>query len=376
MQAHHAAPEQAHRGEAAEVDGHAAEHEVDHREERDEREHARRDHALVERAHDVVVGAELDEVGADDRGHHAGAADGERQHHAGELEVRRERDGREHHGGNGRHHIGLEQVGRHAGAIADVVTDVVGDGGGVARIIFRDARFDLAHHVAADVRTLGEDAAAETGEDRDQRGAEGQGHQRVDDGAARRVEAHRVLEEAEVEGDAEEAQARDEKARDRARLEGEVEAARERLGGRLRHAHIGAHRDVHADEAGETREHGADGEADGRPDAEQQPGEDEDHHADDADGGVLTVEIGRGAFAHGGGNLLHTGRAGVSGHKAARRHDAVHDGERACEHDQPECSGHDKPLCLFSVSPEPLSAEELRPYPCPGRWCPYAKSRP
>ena len=82
------------------------------------------------------------------------------------------------------HHIGFEQVGGHAGAIADIVADVVGDGRGVARIIFRNAGFDLAHHVAADVRTLGEDAAAETGEDRDQRGAEGKRHQRVDDGAA------------------------------------------------------------------------------------------------------------------------------------------------------------------------------------------------
>ena len=98
-------------------------------------------------------------------------------------------DGREHHGGDGGHHIGLEQVGRHAGAVADIVAHVVGDGGGVARIIFRNARFDLAHHVAADVRTLGEDAAAETGEDRDQRGAEGERHQRVDDGAAGGLEA-------------------------------------------------------------------------------------------------------------------------------------------------------------------------------------------
>ena len=68
--------------------------------------------------------------------------------------------------------IGLEQVGRHAGAVADVVADVVGDGRRVARIVFRNAGLDLADHVAADVRTLGEDAAAETGEDRDQRGAE------------------------------------------------------------------------------------------------------------------------------------------------------------------------------------------------------------
>ena len=51
----------------------------DHRIERDQRQHAGGDDALVEGAHDVVVGAELDEVGADDRGDDAGAADGQRQ---------------------------------------------------------------------------------------------------------------------------------------------------------------------------------------------------------------------------------------------------------------------------------------------------------
>ena len=46
--------------------------------------------------------------------------------------------------------------------------------------------FDLADHVAADVGALGEDAAAETGEDRDQRSAEAERHERVDDDAALR----------------------------------------------------------------------------------------------------------------------------------------------------------------------------------------------
>ena len=61
--------------------------------------------------------------------------------------------------------------------------DVVGDGRRVARIVLGNAGFDLADEVAADVGALGEDAAAETGEDRDQRGAEAERHQRVDHGA-------------------------------------------------------------------------------------------------------------------------------------------------------------------------------------------------
>ena len=58
---------------------------------------------------------------------------------------------------------------------------------GFARIILRDARLDLADEIAADVGALGEDAAAKTREDRDQRGAKAQRHQRVDDLAAVRL---------------------------------------------------------------------------------------------------------------------------------------------------------------------------------------------
>ncbi len=83
-----------------------------------------------------------------------------------------EEDRGQQHGGDDGHGIGLEQVGRHAGAVADIVADVVGDDGGVARIVLGDAGLDLADEVGADVGALGEDAAAETGEDRDQRGAE------------------------------------------------------------------------------------------------------------------------------------------------------------------------------------------------------------
>ena len=74
--------------------------------------------------------------------------------------------------GDDRDLVGLEQVGRHPGAVADVVADVVGDGGRVARVVLGDARLDLADEVGADVRGLGEDAAADTHEQGDQRGAE------------------------------------------------------------------------------------------------------------------------------------------------------------------------------------------------------------
>jgi hypothetical protein len=80
----------------------------------------------------------------------------------------------QHHGGANGDDIGFEQVGGHAGAVADIVANVIGDNGRVAWIVFGNAGFDLADKVGADVSGLGEDAAAETREDRDQRSAEGE----------------------------------------------------------------------------------------------------------------------------------------------------------------------------------------------------------
>ena len=64
------------------------------------------------------------------------------------------------------------------------------------------------------------------------------------------------------------------------------------FGGRLGGAHVGAHRDVHADEAGGARQHRADQEADGGVLAEEDGEHDEDDDADDGDGGVLAAQVG------------------------------------------------------------------------------------
>ena len=86
----------------------------------------------------------------------------------------------EQHHGDGRDGVGLEQVGGHAGAVADVVADVVGDHGGVSRVVLGDAGLDLADEVGADVGGLREDAAAEPREDGDQRATEREADEVVD----------------------------------------------------------------------------------------------------------------------------------------------------------------------------------------------------
>ena len=61
---------------------------------------------------------------------------------AGQL--RAEEQVAEQHRGDRRDAVGFEQVGGHAGAVADVVADVVGDDGGIARIVFGNAGLDFA----------------------------------------------------------------------------------------------------------------------------------------------------------------------------------------------------------------------------------------
>ena len=136
------------------------------------------DHALVERVHDLAAFAwcetknvptieETIEIAPSTSGKSTAAL----AHVAHEQAA-------EQHGGDQRDRIGLEQVGRHAGAVADVVADVVGDHRRVARIVLGNAGLDLADEVGADVGALGEDAAAQAREDRDQRAAEGEADQR------------------------------------------------------------------------------------------------------------------------------------------------------------------------------------------------------
>ncbi len=127
-----------------------------------------------------------------------------------------EHESTQDHGRDDGDRVGLEEVGGHAGAVADVVAHVVGDDRRVAWIVFRNAGLDLTDQVGANVGALGEDAAAQTGEDGDQRAAEGetdQGMQRLFIGA----------QEGEVTRHAEQTKTDHQHAGDRAAAEGDGE---------------------------------------------------------------------------------------------------------------------------------------------------------
>ena len=135
---------------------------------------------------------------------------------------------------------------------------------------------------------LGEDAAAETGEDGDQRAAEAEADERVD--GLLLVSTSKIAgEDAVVAGHAEQRQADDEHAGDGAAAEGDVERRADAAAGGLGHAGVGAHRDVHADEAGRGRRQAADGEADRDLDVLQRDQRDEQHDADAGDRRVLAA---------------------------------------------------------------------------------------
>ena len=108
------------------------------------------------------------------------------------------------------------------------------------------------------------------GEDRNQRGAEAERHHRVDDRAVVRApDAALPVRKHEVKRDAEEREAGDQQTGDGAGPEGELKTAGERADGGLRGAHVGAHRHVHADEAGGAGKDGADRKTDGHEPAEE-----------------------------------------------------------------------------------------------------------
>ena len=270
---------------------------------------ARDGHAAIERVHDLAAFACSDEEGTDDGGHDRYRTEYQRVEDVAEVEAAisaLEQQSTQHHRCDHGDSVGFEKIGGHAGAVTDVVTDVVGDDGRIAGVVFRDAGFDLADQVSADVGALGENAAAEAREDRDQRATKGQTDQRVQ----RCIVTDEATHHAEVTGDAQQSQSNHEHARDRAAPKGDLQCLIQAVASRVRGTHVGAHRDVHADEARSTRQHCADHKATGSGGTKHQREDDGQYHADDCDRDVLPVEVSLRTGLDGCCDLLHAGIAG------------------------------------------------------------------
>ncbi len=265
--------------------------------------------------------------------------------------------------GDDRDLVGLEQVGRHTGAVADVVTDVVGDGGGVAGVVLGDTCLDLADEVSADVSGLGEDAAPDPHEQSEERGAEAEADE---DGGGR------VLEDEDDPGRADDAEADAEHAGDPSGAERDFESAWElTVPCRCRGADVAAHGDRHADEASDRRECRADEEGDGAGEAglhecqgdmavrlddllrrEEDEHEQRDH--DDRDGPELPLQEGDRAFLDRGRDLAHRLGALVRGEHAA------HQVQRYQDRDDSSGKGEAQPGALGTAECECLVAARAR----------------
>ena len=248
---------------------------------------------------------------------------------------RREVDGAEEHDGDERDRVCLEEVGRHAGAVADVVAHVVRDHSRVARVVLGNPGLDLADEVGADVGRLRVDPAAETGENRDQRAAEG----KTDEVLGRAVLAlvEPLDEDSVVAGDAEQPEPDDEQAGDRSRGECDTQRRRDTLLRCLGGPDVRADRDVHPDEAGGRREDGADQEAERRPPAEVVPEADdqEEDDRDEPDRRVLAAKVRGRALLDGLGDCLHPLGSGREPEQPERLENAVDDRDaRTDERDQ------------------------------------------
>ncbi len=195
----------------------------------------------------------------------------------------------EQHGGHGRDDIGLEEVGSHTGAVTDVVTDVVGDDGGVAGVVLGDTRLDLADEVGADVSGLGEDTAAETGEDRDQGATEAQADERGLRGDTREHEEGH-------DGDGKDTETDDEHTGDGTGLERDPEGRAKSLAGSLSRTYVGAHGDAHADETGGTGGETTDEEPECGPGAEARDPEETRYQQDDGDDDGCMVSLPAGSL--------------------------------------------------------------------------------
>ena len=366
QQERHCEADESRQVEVGEAEGGAVEGHRD-RDEPDRGQDDRDEHALVERVHDRSALPHAGEERSDDRGEDRDRAD--RQRVLVELAAGEASDRDQHHGDGG-DGVRLEEVGSHAGAVADVVADVVGDDSRVARVVLGDPGLDLADQVGADVGRLRVDPAAETREDGDQRAAEREADEIVDRGARAVVE--QVGEHPVVAGDAEQAEPDDEEPGDRAGTEGDVESRLQTALRSLCGPHVRADGDVHPDEAGGRRQHCPDEEADRRAPAELavEPDQQEGDDRDEPDRPVLPVQVGGGPFLHCARDLPHA--------FGARRLPEEPDGQADSVRDRGGCADERKEnrvlfeevqrcLPLVYTAPRPARRADLSNTPGPRR---------
>ena len=268
----------------------------------------------VDRRQAVLAGPRPGEVDAGDRGQRADRGDQQREDQALVAEGLRAEDQR----GDQGHGVRLEEVGGHAGAVADVVADVVGDGRGVARVVLGDVLLDLADQVGADVGGLGEDAAADPHEHGEQRGAEAEALEHVGasswNSSTTRLAPSRPRPTVSMPTMAP------------VRKPIVIAGSRPSVVGGGGDAQVGAHRERHAEVADRGGEAGPDQEEDRAEDphrrvvGRQREQREERDRREDGERPELPREVGVGALLHRQGDVLHVVGAFTGGKHLLAEH--------------------------------------------------------
>ena len=145
--------------------------------------------------------------------------------------------------------VRFEQVGAHAGDVADVVADVIGDNGRIARIVFGDARFDFAHEVGAHVGGFRVNAAAHARKQCNRRCAEAKARKNFEDLVHAFADKNDVRIEQEQANNAQKPETDDRHAHDGAAAECDGQGVSQPLAGGVRRADIGFCRHAHAEKS-------------------------------------------------------------------------------------------------------------------------------
>ncbi len=172
------------------------------------------------------------------------------------------------HGGEDGSAVALVEVCAHACNVTHVVTDVIGDGGGVAGIVLGEIGLDLTHKVCAHVCGLGVDAAADTCEE----GLGGCTHSEGQHGGGDDDQflghgglVHESVQHDEPDGDIQKAKAYHGETHDGTGAERHLQAGVKRAAGCIGRAAGSISCGAHPDEAGKAAEETAGEECEGHP---------------------------------------------------------------------------------------------------------------
>ena len=247
----------------------------------------------------------------------------------------------------------LEQVGTAAGAVADVVANEVRHHAGITRVVLGDALLDLSDEVRTDVGGLRVDAAAELGEEGDERRSKAEPDDQERRLLHRHVRDERVVEREDAPH-AEEREGDDEEPGDGPAAHRDLDCLHEAPLGRRRGPNVGPDGDEHADDAGGHRAQCADEEGDRGHDPDRKAGEsrhvsdlrrldERDEHADedgahdreDEDRRVLAPNEGDGTLEDRAGDVLHRLRPLVARQHVASEIDGEEDRHDTGDRDHP-----------------------------------------